>query len=60
MNEIYQPYMGKPVSLDKWVREIISWHFNPGTGSSFWLKRKEMLSFDPTTDIKRFFLISNG
>lgn len=51
---IYQPYMGKTVSLDEWVREIISWHFNSETGSPFWFKRKEMLNFDPMTDIRGY------
>jgi hypothetical protein len=24
--------------LDTWVREVIDWHFDPATGSPFWLE----------------------
>jgi hypothetical protein len=25
-------------ALDAWVREVVDWHFNPSTGSPFWLE----------------------
>ena len=33
--------------LDAHVREIVQWHFNPETGSPFWLEKAKTLGFDP-------------
>lgn len=43
--------MGK---LDSWTREIIKWHFSTDTGTPFWLKFKEKLSWDPINEIQSF------
>src|SRR5687767_2638881 len=46
--------------LDAHVREIIEWHFNPETGSSFWVdavggKNPNLkLDFDPRKEVKSF------
>lgn len=40
--------------LNSHVRKIIGWHFNPETGSKFWLKKKETLSFNPIQDVKTY------
>ncbi len=40
--------------LDAQVREIVEWHFNPETGSPFWLEYAEKLDFDPRKDVKTF------
>jgi phenylacetate-coenzyme A ligase PaaK-like adenylate-forming protein len=46
--------------LDAHVREIIEWHFNPETGSPFWVDAAAgknpllKLSFDPRKEVKRF------
>jgi phenylacetate-coenzyme A ligase PaaK-like adenylate-forming protein len=40
--------------LDAHVREIIEWHFNPETGTPFWLERAKTLGFDPRKDVRRF------
>ncbi|MBY0523511.1 MAG: hypothetical protein K2R98_08925 [Gemmataceae bacterium] len=40
--------------LDAHVREIVEWHFNPETGSPFWLEKAKTLDFDPRKDVKNF------
>ncbi|GCE15622.1 phenazine biosynthesis protein [Tengunoibacter tsumagoiensis] len=37
---------------DELVRETMQWHFQPQTGSPFWLRQKDQLPFDPLTDIR--------
>lgn len=37
--------------LDGHVREIVQWHFDPATGSPYWLRRRATLGFDPLTEI---------
>ncbi len=38
--------------LDAHVREIVAWHFNPETGTPFWLERAKTLGFDPRNEVK--------
>jgi phenylacetate-coenzyme A ligase PaaK-like adenylate-forming protein len=40
--------------LDSHVRDIVAWHFNPETGTPFWLERAKTLGFDPCKDVKGF------
>jgi phenylacetate-coenzyme A ligase PaaK-like adenylate-forming protein len=40
--------------LDAQVREVVQWHFNPQTGTPFWLEKAKSLSFNPLTDVKGF------
>jgi phenylacetate-coenzyme A ligase PaaK-like adenylate-forming protein len=40
--------------LDSHVREIVQWHFDPGTGCSFWLEFAAKLGWDPKTEIRSF------
>ena len=40
--------------LDAHVREIVEWHFNPATGSPFWLEKAKSLGFDPRKDVHNF------
>lgn len=40
--------------LDEHVREIVEWHFNPETGSPFWLEKAKEFDFDPRKDIQGF------
>ena len=40
--------------LDAHVREIVQWHFDPATGSPFWLEHARSLDFDPRVDVKGF------
>jgi phenylacetate-coenzyme A ligase PaaK-like adenylate-forming protein len=37
---------------DEFVRAAMEWHFNPETGSAYWLRRAETLSFNPRADVK--------
>ncbi|MFO0967909.1 MAG: hypothetical protein U0793_20305 [Gemmataceae bacterium] len=46
--------------LDQHVRDIVEWHFNPETGSPFWVDAAQgknpllKLGFDPRKEVKRF------
>src|SRR5690348_3620083 len=33
--------------LDAWTRRILQRHFDPDTGSAYWLKQRAELDFDP-------------
>lgn len=37
---------------DEYVRAAMEWHFNPATGSPFWLAKATTLDFDPRSDVK--------
>lgn len=39
-------------ALDSWVREIVRWHFDPATGSPFWLDYAKGLDWDPRLEIQ--------
>jgi hypothetical protein len=40
--------------LDAHVREMVDWHFDPDTGSPYWLRRAASLGFDPRREIRTF------
>src|SRR5262245_16594240 len=40
--------------LDAQVREVVRWHFSPGTGTPFWLERAKSFKFDPLKDVQAF------
>ncbi|CAN5837247.1 hypothetical protein BH24ACI5_BH24ACI5_16620 [soil metagenome] len=40
--------------LDAHVREIVRWHFDPATGSPFWLERAKSFDFDPMTEVNAY------
>jgi phenylacetate-coenzyme A ligase PaaK-like adenylate-forming protein len=40
--------------LDAHVREIVRWHFDPETGTPFWLERAKGLGFDPRKEVRGF------
>ncbi|NIV48432.1 MAG: hypothetical protein GWN46_17350, partial [Gammaproteobacteria bacterium] len=41
--------------LDAHVREIVAWHFDPKTGSPFWLQRAaDHFDFDPVKEVGGF------
>jgi hypothetical protein len=42
------------VDPQEFLRAAMEWHFNPKTGSTYWLKRAKSLPFDPRKDVKRF------
>lgn len=41
-------------SLDSWVREVVSWHFDPATGCPFWLDWAEKAGWDPRQEVNGF------
>lgn len=40
-----------PTDTSEYLRAMLTWHFDPATGSPFWLRRAAGLGFDPLTDI---------
>lgn len=38
----------------EFVQAAMRWHFDPATGSRFWLDRLSLLDFDPLVDVKSF------
>ncbi len=40
--------------LDAWVREVVEWHFNPATGTPYWLVKAKTLDFDPRKDVQTY------
>lgn len=45
---------GEAPDPDSFVQAAMEWHFNPQTGSPFWLDRAGRLGFDPRRDIRTF------
>ncbi|WP_415854175.1 hypothetical protein [Sinomonas sp. G460-2] len=39
---------------DEFIRAAMLWHFDPETGSPFWVERAKKLSFDPRSDVRTF------
>ena len=45
----------RPVeALDRWVREVVEWHFDPATGCPFWLGFAQRAGWDPRREIRTF------
>jgi phenylacetate-coenzyme A ligase PaaK-like adenylate-forming protein len=40
--------------LDAWTCEVVDWHFNPETGSPFWLNWASQAGWDPRREIKSY------
>jgi phenylacetate-coenzyme A ligase PaaK-like adenylate-forming protein len=40
--------------LDAHVRDTVAWHFNPETGTPFWLEKAKTLGFDPRKAVHNF------
>src|SRR5688572_28403126 len=41
-------------ALDRWVREVVDWHFDPATGSQFWLDFARNAGWDPRREVRTF------
>jgi len=46
--------MSASQKLDVWVREVVDWHFDPATGSPFWLDFARTAGWDPRREVKGF------
>jgi len=46
--------MSASQKLDAWVREVVDWHFDPATGSPFWLEYAKTAGWDPRKEVKGF------
>lgn len=44
--------MNALAQADEHVRRMMHWHFDPLTGSKFWLDRRDRLGFDPIKDVQ--------
>jgi hypothetical protein len=40
--------------LDAWVRELMAWHFDPATGSEFWLEFAAKAGWDPRKEVRGY------
>jgi len=40
--------------LDAWVREVVQWHFDPKTGTPFWLEFAKSLDWDPREEVRGY------
>jgi hypothetical protein len=41
-------------ALDAWVREVVAWHFDPATGTPFWLDYAGRAGWDPRRDVRGY------
>jgi hypothetical protein len=41
-------------ALDAWTREVVAWHFDPATGTPFWLDYASRAGWDPRKEIRRY------
>jgi phenylacetate-coenzyme A ligase PaaK-like adenylate-forming protein len=39
---------------DAWVREVVAWHFDPRTGTPFWLEWASRAGWDPRREIRSY------
>ena len=40
--------------LDAHTREVVAWHFDPDTGTPFWLEKAKSYSFNPLKEVAGF------
>jgi hypothetical protein len=41
-------------ALDAWVREVVAWHFDPETGTPFWLEWAARHHVDPRREVRAY------
>lgn len=46
--------MAPSPTLDAWVREVVDWHFDPATGTPFWIDFANKAGWDARRDVKTF------
>ncbi|MEG3635403.1 acyl-CoA synthetase family protein [Micromonospora palythoicola] len=42
----------EPIAAEELIAAAMEWHFDPSTGSPFWLEQAKSLDFDPRTDVR--------
>lgn len=52
LTDLLEPPPNTRTGPDAFVRAAMEWHFNPATGSAFWLARAGTLDFDPRKDVR--------
>ena len=40
--------------LDAWTREVVAWHFDPATGTPFWLEWAQRAGWDPRQEVRGY------
>jgi len=48
------PYIPLDAALDAWTREVIETHFDPETGTPYWLQWADERGVDPRADVEEF------
>src|ERR1051326_7058700 len=51
---LYYGLMPASPTLDHWVREVGDWHFDPATGTPFWMEFAKKAGWDPRREVKGF------
>ncbi|WP_431045434.1 AMP-binding protein [Streptomyces sp. P1-3] len=46
--------LDRDLDPDEFVRAAMRWHFDPETGSPYWLRRAQTLGFDPRRDVTTY------
>ena len=54
MSEIETAAREAREALDAHTRETVAWHFDPETGSPFWIDKAAELDFDPRSEVNGF------
>lgn len=52
VNPVLELPFGSVPDPDEFIQAAMAWHFDPATGSPFWIERARTLGFDPRTDVK--------
>jgi hypothetical protein len=52
--KLQTPFEEARTALDRWVCEIIEWHFNPLTGCPFWLDYAKQLDWEPRREVRGY------
>jgi hypothetical protein len=51
-NSVLDLPFGSALDPDEFIQAAMAWHFEPATGSPFWVDRAKTLGFDPRTEVK--------
>ncbi|KAB1933870.1 long-chain fatty acid--CoA ligase [Micromonospora sp. ALFpr18c] len=51
LSPLDQPW-SDPIDAEELIEAAMDWHFDPSTGSTFWLERAKSFEFDPRKDVR--------